>query len=352
MKLTINEAEYKDFFSKETLSNLKGKTSQSLKSLLKGKNWQQAMGEAGRYLSKIKTLESSFISELETLAEVIVRDMYGIAEDNKVVFELKIKKPDISLGNSDNNDEDDEYTPPMENFPLELKRRIINSISQGGSIRGSYSFFMFKEYLDNIDPELIESYRGLMDNVFGVYDDDTALALFLSMVARGGEQKGGESEGYYDENTEQFIVRAEGIVFPILLHEAIKGLYEIVAIEGFTQDTETNKQIIKQVDKLGNEPEDLRYGKFIYDGIVELVNNISTNNDSRVRDYFISEIYKLRDVEFLSFIENMINNKLSSSQRSWAKTAIREIENDLKKDDSGLSGLDYGGEEEGDTQLI
>jgi hypothetical protein len=307
---TLKEAEYRDFFSKDTLAKLNKKSADNLKVMLTG-GLTKAMTETPALLRQIQKIEKPYINELELLAEVIVKDVYGIVNDNQIQIQASIVQS-VNLQNIPTQEE----LPEEVSFPEEAKRRIINSITQGGSVRGAFSFYLFKEYLDSIDPTLVDTYGKLLNNVFGIYDDDNAIAMLLSMVASGSSSAGGESEGYYDEEKDIFVIKAQGINFPILVHEIIKGLYEIVAIEGFTSDPEKNKQIIKTVDKVGNEPEDLRYGKFIYDAINNLVSSVSTK-DSRIREYFISEIYKLPDAEFINFIESLetdfVKNKVHMS---------------------------------------
>jgi hypothetical protein len=348
----INEAEYKDFFSKDTLQTLQKKSADNIKVML-SRGLGSALSESSRLINELKKLEKPHIAELELLSEVIIKDLYGIVNDNKIEIQAKIVdsvnleyENTEDVGNSDEKQIDIDST-----FPDEVKRRIVNSITQGGAVRGAFSFYLFKEYLDDINPSLVEKYNSLLKSVFGIYDDDNAIAMLLSAVAQKSSAAGGLSEGYYDEETEMFVIKAQGIVFPILLHELIKGVYEIVATEGFTSDAEKNKKIIKNVDKIGNEPEDLRYGKYIYDTINNLVSLVGTK-DNRIREYFISEIYKLPDVEFFSFIENLINERLTSDQRKWISRTLVDIEYDLKKDDTGLSGLDYTPEEDDDEEPV
>jgi hypothetical protein len=151
--------------------------------------------------------------------------------------------------------------------------------------------------------------------------------------------QGGESEMEYDEENEQFVIKAKAICFPMLVHEIVKGLYEIVGTEGFGADKEKNQSIIGAVDKLSNEPKDLQLGKFIYDAVSKIYNE-SNIDDARVRELFFAEVYKLSDIEFIPFIENAINDELTNSQKQWASNTMKDIERDLKKDDTGLSGLD------------
>jgi hypothetical protein len=127
--------------------------------------------------------------------------------------------------------------------------------------------------------------------------------------------------------------------FPILVHEIVKGLYEILSLQGFGPDAEQNQAVVNKVDKLENEPRDFQYGKFIYDAISDIYND-SNINDPRVRELLFTEIYKLPEDEFIEFIENAINNELTNDQKKWASDSMRDIVVDLKKDDTGLSDLD------------
>jgi hypothetical protein len=230
---------------------------------------------------------------------------------------------------------------PVEDTPPEAqqaKRRIINGITQGASIRGSFAFLLFRDYLDAIDEDLVAKYNEILKLSFGIYDDENAIAMLLAMVAQKQNMPGGSSEMVYDEDNEQFIIKARAICFPMLVHEIVKGLYEIVGTEGFGADKEKNQAIVNTVDKLSNEPRDFQYGKFIYDAISDIYND-SNINDPRVRELLFTEIYRLQENEFIEFIENAINNALTPNQKKWAADTMKDIKDDLKKDDTGLSGL-------------
>jgi hypothetical protein len=151
--------------------------------------------------------------------------------------------------------------------------------------------------------------------------------------------EGGESEMEYDEENDQFVIKAKAICFPMLVHEIVKGLYEIVGTEGFGPDKEKNQAIVGAVDKLSNEPNDLRFGKFLYDAISKLYID-SDVEDARVRELFFAALYKLPDDEFFPFVENAVNNELTSAQKQWAVGEMKDIERDLRKDDTGLEDLD------------
>jgi hypothetical protein len=331
------EVDYEKIFSPQTMATLKGRSGQSLKQMLGDKNLRQTMMRSQTLLNEIIQAEDGYRDELEMVAAQMVTDAYPIIDYANIKIDAKI----VGMGDLDiQPGEGGEVS--LENVPAEAekaKRRIINGITQGASIRGAFGFMLFKEYLDQINPSLVAKYNEILKLSFGIYDDENAIALMLSLLAQGQKMAGGESEMEYDEENEQFVIKAKAICFPMLVHEIVKGLYEIVGTEGFGADKEKNQAIVGAVDKLSNEPRDLQYGKFIYDAISDLYNE-SDVDDPRVRELFFAEVYKLIDDEFFPFIENAINGTLKPLQRKWAMDTMRDIKRDLMKDDTGLADLD------------
>jgi hypothetical protein len=337
------EVDYKDIFSPKTMDALKGKSGESLRQMLGNKSLMQTLTKTQGLLDEIIQAEEGYRDELEMVAAQMVTDAYPIIDyaniriDAQIVpmGSLAIKTP-VPAGGEKVNSPDFGQDDPEK---LIAKRRIINGFTQGASIRGAFGFMLFREYLDQLSPELVDKYSDILKLAFGIYDDENAIAMMLAMLAQGQKMQGGESEMEYDEENEQFVIKAKAICYPMLVHEIVKGLYEIVGTQGFGMDAGKNKAIIGAVDKLSNEPEDLRFGKFIYDALSKLYNE-SNINDARIRELFFAEVYKLEEDEFLSFIENAVNDELTSSQKKWAMDTMRSIETDLKKDDTGLEDLD------------
>jgi hypothetical protein len=331
----LAEVEYEKIFSPKTMTSLKGKSGESLRSMLGNKSLMQTMMRSQEILDEIIDAEKGYRDELELIASQMVTDAYPIIDYANIKIDAKI------VGMGDLNIPEGDETELSE-IPVEAekaKRRIINGITQGASIRGAFGFMLFKEYLDAINPALVEKYNEILKLAFGIYDDENAIAMMLAALAQGQKMQGGESEMEYDEENDQFVIKARAICFPMLVHEIVKGLYEIVGTEGFGPDKEKNQAIVGAVDKLSNEPNDLRFGKFLYDAISKLYVD-SDVEDARVRELFFAALYKLPDEEFFPFVENAVNNELTSSQKQWAIGEMKDIERDLRKDDTGLEDLD------------
>jgi hypothetical protein len=331
------EVEYEKIFSPKTMAALKGKSGESLRQMLGNKDLMQTLMRSQALLGEIIQAEDGYRDELEMVAAQMVTDAYPIIDYANIKIDGKIVgMGDLDIPQGGGGEVSIDNTPPEAE---KAKRRIINGITQGASIRGAFGFMLFREYLDQINPDLKEKYNEILKLAFGIYDDENAIAMMLAALAQGQKMQGGESEMEYDEENEQFVIKARAICFPMLVHEIVKGLYEIVGTEGFGADKAKNQAIVGAVDKLSNEPNDLRFGKFFYDAISKLYNE-SDIEDARVRELFFAEVYKLDEDEFFPFVENAVNDELTNDQKQWAVNTMKDIERDLKKDDTGLEDLD------------
>ena len=318
-------AEYNDIFSQKTLDKLNQKSADSLQLMLGNQSLMQAMGFSQLLLSSIIAAEAPYKARLENLAVDIVKEMYPTLEQENIGVDAKI------VGMSDVAASLDEATPG------EKRRRVINAITQGASVKSLMEMFqIFRSHLDEINPALYDQYNQIMNNTFGIYDNDDAIALMLASVASGQKAAGGSSKIVI---TEALSIRARAICFPMLVHELIKGYYGILGQKGLKGDRETKQDIVKKVDLLKNEPSDIRYGKFIYSAINNIFLAFADTDDKRVQSFFFSDIYDLSDDEFFSFIENAINEELTPEQIDWVQSTIESIISDLRADDYDATGV-------------
>lgn len=334
--MKLYEVKYEEIFSPETLNSLKGKSGENLRQNFQGKNLYVLLKEMMELLPAISKAEYNYRDILTMIAIDMVKKAYPIIEYADIEIEANIQDQ-INLNIPDKEEDEDEN---KEGYPsdkiniLSHKRKIINGITQGSAIRGAFAFYLFREYIDDLDETLVEKYNQICKLAFGVFDDDNYIALMLAALAQNGA-KGAGGKSHVEFEKGKLKIKAVAINFPFLVHEIVKGLYEILSLQGFSSNAEMNKKIVDKVDKVTLEPYDMKYGKFIYDTINDLY--ISSDiDDPRVRELLFVEIYKLENTEFISFIENAINKNLSPSQKTWVYAVIREIYDDLKADDSGF----------------
>lgn len=317
--------EYNKFFSPQTLEKLNKQSAENLKTMLGDKTLMQTMISSQKLLDQIAKAEAPYKSQLEKLAVDLVKEIYPIIDREGINIEASLG--DIkSVTSTLKEDESISGVSP------EARRRIINGITQGAAIRGAFAFYLFKEHLDDLDPQLVEAYNQILKNSFGIYDDDNAIAMLLAALAQGHKAAGGSSQVVISEaQSSTIIIKANAINFPMLVHEIVKGLFELISLQGFKGDKQQNQAVANKVDKLENEPEDLQKGKFIYDAL----RNIGTASGAKNKTmpYFFTEVYKLDDEEFMDFVERAILDRLTDKQKRWAQNAVREIEDDMYEDD-------------------
>ena len=318
-------AQYRDIFSPETLNKLNQKSSDSLQLMIGNRNLMQVMMSSQALLNDIIAAEAPYKSRLENLATSIIKEKYPIINQENIGVDARI------VGLSDVERSLDEATPD------EKRRRVINAITQGASVISMTELFrIFRSHLDDINPSLYEKYNQIMNDVFGIYDNDDAIALMLAAVASGQKLAGGSSKITISE---ALGIRARAVCFPMLVHELIKGYYGILGQSGLKGDRETKQATVRAVDKLENEPEDIRYGKFIYKAINNIFLVFAESDDSRIQSFFFQDVYKLGDNEFFSFVENAINENLTPQQINWVQSTISDIEDYLRADDYDATGV-------------
>lgn len=348
--MKLSEVGYDKIFSPETIASLKGKSGESLRQMLGNKGLMQVIGRTMQLLPEISEAEADYIDELQPLAVQMVQDAYPIVDYANIEIDAQITDMGEVIGLINKNKKLVKQLELVQDIPDDKRRRIINGITQGASVRGAFWFLLFREYLDQLDPGLIDKYKEIMNLSLGVYDNEQFIALLLASLAQNGAEGGGaggasmvevlrpeddddDDEGEEEKEEPVLKITAKALNFPMLVYEIVKGLYEIVSLQGFGADKEQNKNVVRRIDKLENEPDDLRYGKFIYDAISKLFND-SEFDDKRIRELFFTEIYKLPNEEFFPFIENALNEKLTPQQKTWAHNAMKDIETDLKADAS------------------
>ena len=364
----MNEVQYKDIFrDPETIQNLKSKSVSSRERMLGNEKLMQILQRSKVLISQLAEDEAPHKAALEKLAVDMVKKMYPVIDEFNI--EIDATLGDDQLPPSDNNDEEEEEEemefPSMDLPSVDImndevaKRRLINAITQGASIRGALDK-PFMDFLNQVPDNLLDSYSETLANiegsvdkygetlkkVFGIFHDEEALAMFLAMLAMGagGGGKGGESEAEFDEEDGKLKIRATGLIFPFLVHEIIKGLYEIVSLQGFTKSKEVNQATVASADKLEYEPEDFAFGTHIQEALEKLYKEANVR-DKISFELFLANLYREDDAAaFVEFIENVINNRLSSDQKRWALDHMEPTPEEEDEDDVDLS--DLGLEEE------
>jgi len=150
------------------------------------------------------------------------------------------------------------------------------------------------------------------------------------------------------ETTPKIIAR--GVDFPMLLHETVKGIYELIASHAIPDDAELAQKIKINVSSFADEAEDFRYGPEIAADLRDFVNSIIdeiSKSDSRVgdipnlREHFFGRIVDRKEMdtqEFLSLFRGMLKN--DSISRSKSKKILIDIISEIRDFEKGSFQLE------------
>jgi hypothetical protein len=277
--------------------------------------------------NEIVQTESQHREALEQLAIELVMKEMGIPEgelqfDAKIVGMGEIDQSNFNREveqqpNVDPVDVEQDLMSDLDGMTMEkAKRRLINNMIQGASKKGHYMYHMVADRIREItgSETLVNQYGVLMsvnDTLYWQLSDET---MKMMMGGGGGEAMvGGKEE--VDRNTDPPTIVARGINFPVLVHELIKGIMELFAIQGRPTDEEGNEDeeawsdIEGSEDTLEKEMWDLRLGPAIWDRIrKQFPEDILTDeNKIELQNYLLVEIFKLPAKHFLVFMKEVLS---------------------------------------------
>lgn len=308
----------------------------------------QAMvySEMMQKLPRIISIESRHKEELEYLAKSAALEEMEIPED-WFIIDAQLNRGGIDTSNFRKQPEKEE-TPEKkqlafqsfdiedltdeEEFELEKhKRNLINAIVQGSAKKGHYLFQKpdIKRRLDEIDPFLYQAYLGIMAINDFLYFTMEQMIEMMSATGNGVagkvqlEDNDEEDDSDGEEKPDTKIV-AQGLIFPILCHEIIKGIEEAKGRYGLPQSPELRQRVMGQTDTLSNEPMQLRIGPEIVEKIRNILpDEIYEPENKGLINWFHIQLYQLPATEFVKIIGDVISTDSSKNQN--AANRFREI---------------------------
>ena len=291
---------------------------------------------------------------LEDLAIDLVTKELGIPEGS-LQFKVELMPQPMSAAKGmkeepemPSEEEIEEFMGDMEEFDLErAKRRFINSLIQGAAFKGGHMFNLVRNELNDINPQLMDLYavtQSLMEHAYWIFPD-------MEKMAGGGGGQMGQSE--VDEETDPPTVKAKAVTFPLLIHEMVKGVYEIFGTHGLPDDPKQQEMILNAEDTLPAEIWDSRLGPIFWEKFVATYPMELYDEDKKhIQHYLFMRFSALDAKEFMmvaklilngdakgkKFIQDMVNDIARDLQRQEYKDAMGDEDDE---DDDNLSGIDF-----------
>lgn len=306
-------------------------------------------------LKTIMEIERSHKDELEKLAVKLVKKEFGLKDQIDLVPKLtddidlsgtQIDQPEVEpptkkqQGQEPKDTEyDAEDVSDLENAESEVqKRRFINALIQGASKKGHYMFHLVEDDLNRIDPRLINLYGLIMsigDYQYWMVDDETIRQMIegtkVGKVTTGRE--GDQNDPREEEDEEQpqqqkpagkkkMYVKGEGKIFPVVVHELIKGVMEVMSLPSLPKDPKMREYVLSKADFVMGENWDLRLGPGIWEKFLESIDE----NAWDIKNHLYQRIIKMPTSEFNSFMKEL----LAGTQKG--KRELAQLAGEIKRD--------------------
>jgi len=297
-------------------------------------------------LPMIMQIESRHKEELEELAKQASMEETEIPEGwVKIIAELGTRVDTSNFQMKPKKEKDEDDKPKLEipsfdvddltdeeEFELEKhKRNIINAIIQGAAKKGHYVFQKpnIKEKLNEIDPRLYSAYLGIMTINDFMYFTMEQMIEMMSQTGNGvagkveldpDDEDEDDGDDSFEEDDSDTVIKAQGMIFPILCHEIIKGIEESKGRHGLPSSDTMRDRVKGAVDILPNEPMQLRIGPEISEKLRHaLPDQMFENSNKGLINWFQILLYQVPAQEFLNIIGNAISEDESKIKKATSR---------------------------------
>jgi len=236
---------------------------------------EQLKNELGRLIVKCKKIERKSSDALEQLCISIVSELFSIPEDT-----VKIEANLVDSVNTDNQRMLPEKTPDfsfdsikdMNLLSKEIyKRRMLNALVTGAAMYYSDNISYYIRDLFEIDDELPSLYKKIVryNEILIYLEKDT-----LNKEDNDNITDGGKVDVEIGSLHAMPVIKSEGLIFPVLLNETIKGVLELAISHGLPEKREKAEYVIKKSDFRLAELWDMRLGYVLWEIIAEQIEDM------------------------------------------------------------------------------
>jgi hypothetical protein len=350
-----------------------------------GREIPQFMG----LVSRAKQIQRGHEAELEALAERAIRTMYGdILEE--VELRIKFPKSDEIKKSMENVQPEPPEMPQLKELKdagiiSEIhKRKIANNITQGEA-KNTKLMLNLPEVSQGLTQilgaEIGKEYKDLLNKITeiaGFFDwaipmevqkemwerdksgfsgsvkvqwetpedfksnEDLAQDI-LDQLMNDDEIPADETEELFDQTKPT--IYAFGTDFAMLLHETVKGIYELIAANAIPEDEESSEIVITNTDSLADEIEDLRYGPEIAADLRDFINEFpEADKITNLREHVFGKMMLMEASGFLDLILRILSEEASAKKDM--QEIIDEVAKEISDYELGAAGIDRNDDED------
>lgn len=263
-------------------------------------------------------IEAKHKKALEELAVRMIREEYDMGED---VVEIHAElTPNINMVGTKKNPKPMAVEMEFKNHDEMVmaneevyKRRFVNAMIQGAAKKCNHMFHMVDEELTELDPRLPNKYSKMMAAADYAY----YITHNLESAVNGGVVR----VQFPTKNNPKAVIHAQAMVFPVLIHELVKGVMELMSAHGLPKNKQIGEFVINKADFLAAEPWDMRLGPALWERFTRMIEP----DDFELKHHIYTELVSLPVREF-----NVKMREIMAGTKE-GKKIIDEIVSEVKK---------------------
>lgn len=179
------------------------------------------------------------------------------------------------------------------------KRRMLNCLINGASTMYVFNVKYFLEDLYRINPELPFLYDKIMRyNEILLYTEKDSISTEEYTDA-------GCVNLYIETQMNKVRLHSEGIIFPVLLAETIKGLLELAISHGLPEDLKKAEYVLKKADFKLADNWDLRLGIPLWNRIEKVFEALDIKVEEVGLNFFFMQLSMLEPYDFNNFLQEV-----------------------------------------------
>jgi hypothetical protein len=253
-------------------------------------------------IAECQKIEEPNKEALENLCLDICSTIFDIPEDTIDIESKLVDKCDMSkyrMTPEATPDFSFEDIDEMKYLTDEIyKRRMVNALIAGASMYYGSNIEYYIREIYKINPELIKLYTEITKyNMAMLYNQPDT----IKSVERCDS---GKVDLYIGNAGERIKIKAEGVIFPVLLEYTIHGILETASQQGLPSDRDKTEYILAKADYRLAENWDLRLGLPLWSIIMSDIEKCGGNLDEIGSNFIIMEISRLEPEVFNNYLQN------------------------------------------------
>jgi hypothetical protein len=251
-----------------------------------------------RLIKLCQEKERPYRNQLEKICFDHVIDMFGVPKDMvDILVELKdkieINSNTVRIDPADGEDFTlDSLVDAMSIKKEVFKRRLLDVLCLGAGVSVSNSINNYKEDIAKIDPMLPDLYFKILSlNNYLLFETEN-----FDITDKNPRQMG-TVEIFLGKEDDKVRIKAQGMIFPVLLCEMVRGFMELFISHGLPTDRDKAIAVIEKSDYLKAEPWDMRLGPSLWKLFEKSANDV----DFTQMPYLLKRVSSL-DIRKFNFL--------------------------------------------------